>query len=142
MEENQRVTPKIFKGYDHVSVIEQAVDSINSGDDMLQQFNNFGLQTVILNDDSYDMKPKQRNKNYFNDATSRISVKTSQPDNILDFSHMMRLKQTDSNKAGASVEKLSQTKIKLKDVNKLIKKQKQNFLDLRVQIQKQLVINK
>lgn len=35
---------------------------------------------------------------------------------------MMRLKQTDSNKAGAPVEKLSQTKIKLKDVNKLIKK--------------------
>lgn len=35
---------------------------------------------------------------------------------------MMRLKQTDSIKAGACAEKLSQTKIKLKDVNKLIKK--------------------
>lgn len=34
---------------------------------------------------------------------------------------MMRLKQTDSNKAG-SVEKFSQAKIKLRDVNRLIKK--------------------
>lgn len=90
-EDNLRGSDKTPKICDVVSVIEDVGRSFVSGADLLEEFKQFGLETIEANESSIDNhKHKEEMKNFFGLG---LEKRTSSFDTILDFSRMVKLKE-------------------------------------------------